>query len=211
MTYGEIVYMCLDEIKAMSDDAYVTEDHIVFLISKYRSYLLAQKYGKTNLPVDYSNFQTIEVMTDGSPSQPLFIMGIAKPIIVNYTYAGVDRVENEFYYVTYNRFKYVGINNYLKASNSKHVGYATIDPEGRLRIQKDVAKLSSNFEVTAVFEDITSFNGMETRCPIEEELVAGVMELVVKDVLGIAYRPEDKINNGSDDLSTVGMATKNSK
>lgn len=211
MTYREIIYMCLDEIKAMSDDAYVTEDHILFLISKYRSFLLKQKYDKTNMPVDYSNFQTKGVITDGSPTQPLFIMGIAKPIIVNYTYYGGDRAENEFYYVTYNRFKYVGINNYLKASKARHVGYATIDPEGRLLIQKGVATLSPTFTVTAVFEDITSIGDMDDRCPIEEELVAGVIELVVKDILGIAYRPEDKINNGSDDLSTVGMATKNSK
>ena len=212
MTYGEIVYMCLDEIKAMSDDTYVTEDHIIFLISKYRSYLLRQKYDKINMPVDYSNFQTIGVAVDGSPTIPLFIMGIAKPIIVNYTYYGGTRAENKFYYVTYNRFKYVGYNNYLKSRREKHVGYATIDPTGRLLIQKNVATMSPNFEVTAVFEDITSFYSMEDRCPIEDELVAGVMELVVKDVLGIAYRPEDKINNGSDDLSTVGIASsKNSK
>jgi hypothetical protein len=33
----ELVYMVLDEVKLLSDDAYYTEEHIVFLLGKYRA------------------------------------------------------------------------------------------------------------------------------------------------------------------------------
>ena len=36
-TYREIVYMCLDQVKLISDDAYYTQDHIIFLADKYRA------------------------------------------------------------------------------------------------------------------------------------------------------------------------------
>ena len=44
MTYKEIVYMCLDTLKITSDDSIFNEDHILFLINRYRSILLQQKY-----------------------------------------------------------------------------------------------------------------------------------------------------------------------
>lgn len=40
MTYREIVYMILDEIKSVSDDAFFTEDHVIFLAGKIRTFLL---------------------------------------------------------------------------------------------------------------------------------------------------------------------------
>ena len=40
MTVKEIVYMILDEVKKQSDDAYYTEEHIIFLASKYGAFLL---------------------------------------------------------------------------------------------------------------------------------------------------------------------------
>lgn len=198
MTYGEIVYMCLDEIKAMSDDSYVTEDHIVFLMSKYRSHLLRQKYDKTNMPVAQSNYQTVQV----DKQIPLYIMEIAKPqILVSVTDPYLHY--EEFEYVPYKRYKYTGNNKYTSSLNR-----ATITPEGAVKTSVG----DQTITVTAVLDDMLSYGyTMDERCPIEDDLVAGVIELVVKDVLGIAYRPEDKINNGSDDLSTVGMATKNSK
>lgn len=201
MTYGEIVYMCLDEIKAMSDDAYVTEDHIVFLMSKYRSYLLRQKYDKTNMPVAQSNYQTVEV----DKQIPLYIMEIAKPQILAHIIDPDSQIpqSKEFAYIPYKRYKYTGDNKYTSSLNR-----ATITPEGAVKTSVG----NQTITVTAVLDDMLSYGyTMEERCPIEDDLVAGVIELVVKDILGIAYRPEDKINNGSDDLSTVGMTTKNSK
>ena len=58
--YRELVAFILDAIKAVSDDAFITEDHVIFLLNKYRSYLLKQKYEKDpRRQVPDSNYQTI--------------------------------------------------------------------------------------------------------------------------------------------------------
>ena len=44
MTWREIIYMVLDELKGMSDDFTFTEDHIAFLLGNYRSFILKQRY-----------------------------------------------------------------------------------------------------------------------------------------------------------------------
>jgi len=44
MTYREIIYMCLDQVKLSSEDSYFTEDHVKFLLSKVRAAILEQKY-----------------------------------------------------------------------------------------------------------------------------------------------------------------------
>ena len=43
-TYKELTYMVLDELKLSSDDAQFTEDHVMFLLNKYRTFLLKQRY-----------------------------------------------------------------------------------------------------------------------------------------------------------------------
>ena len=43
-TYKEIVYSVLDEIKSISDDSLFTEDHVIFLAGKLRTFLLKQRY-----------------------------------------------------------------------------------------------------------------------------------------------------------------------
>ena len=40
MIYREAIYMVLDEIKSISDDSLITEDHVIFLLNKYRTFLL---------------------------------------------------------------------------------------------------------------------------------------------------------------------------
>lgn len=223
MTYRELIYMCLDEIKLASDDSYITEDHILFLIGKYRSFLLKQKYEKSNMPVAKSNFQKYMCKLNGVPidntsgSVPK-LMNIAQPVVFTDPRGIVG--ENEYYtYVPFHRFKFVGNNKYL--SNIK---YCTIDSNDFLQLKylKDQTTgrpiiPEDTFTIWAVFEDIIAVKGgldninYDHECPIESDLVAGVLELVVKDVLGMAYRPQDKANNGSDELGSVGLMSGNSK
>lgn len=61
-TYRELIYMCLDVLKGTSDDFSYTEEHIAYLIDKFRAFLLKQRYGndpKKHVP--YSNYQTINI------------------------------------------------------------------------------------------------------------------------------------------------------
>lgn len=208
MTYRELVYMCLDEIKLASDDSYITEDHILFLISKYRSFLLKQKYEKTNMPVAESNYQYIS-LSSLSTTVPE-IMSIAKPR-VQYSINKTTTTFNATF-VSPHRFEFVDNNKYLKSFN-----YCTIDHNNNLKFKREQGITSAT--IYAVFEDIveaSAFNNpttdiLDTVCPIETELVSGVQELVVKDALGIAYRPKDTINNSADELSNLGIASGNPK
>lgn len=60
--YKELVAFILDSIRAVSDDAFITEDHVLFLLNKYRSYLLKQKYEKDpRVQVPASNYQSVEL------------------------------------------------------------------------------------------------------------------------------------------------------
>lgn len=60
--YKELVSFILDAIRAVSDDAFITEDHVIFLLNKYRSYLLKQKYEKDpRRQVPASNYQTVKL------------------------------------------------------------------------------------------------------------------------------------------------------
>jgi len=55
-TFRELTYMALDELKLMSDDSYYTEDHVLFLLNKYRSFLLKQRYSDIKKQMPESNY-----------------------------------------------------------------------------------------------------------------------------------------------------------
>ena len=55
-----MVFMVLDELKGMSDDFTFTEDHIIFLLGKFRAFLLKQRYySDVKKAISESNYQTI--------------------------------------------------------------------------------------------------------------------------------------------------------
>jgi hypothetical protein len=39
-TYREITYLILDELKTNSDDSFFEREHVLFLMDKYRAFLL---------------------------------------------------------------------------------------------------------------------------------------------------------------------------
>lgn len=209
MTYRELVYMCLDEIKLASDDSYITEDHILFLISKYRAFLLRQKYEKTNMPAPISNYQLLNI-TDLTKGIPL-PMNIAIPrVVVTLS----DNSDKKATFVSPHRFEFVGENKSLQSFI-----YCTLDKNNIMQF-KNLPTSSSitSYDIYALFEDCvkaSEFNSpvdiLDEECPIESELVSAVQELVVKDALGIAYRPKDFLNNANDDLGNIGLANSTSK
>lgn len=215
MTYRELVYMCLDEIKLSSDDSYITEDHILFLIGKYRSFLLKQKYEKSNIPISESNYQYLLL----SPGDKVpAILALAKPIVELHLQIPGDTLFVKSTYVSHHRFEYVGNNSYLSK-----ISYCTVNPYTHVldfKINTEVDITPNDYKIYAIFDDIIEASKYTTEteedildkiCPIETDLIAGVQELVVKDALGIAYRPQDKANNASDDLGSVGIASGNPK
>lgn len=78
-------------------------------------------------------------------------------------------------------------------------------------------KYLENIKVTGIFEDPEEASqyecdndGEEEVCdildkefPLEDELIPQCIQLVVKELLGVVYRPRDAYNNASDELSSL--------
>lgn len=223
-TFREVVYMVMDELKLSSDDSYLTEDHVLFLISKFRAFLLKQRYSTDiKKPVSESNFSTIclnliEVPAiSGEPceggvylrseSKVPYMMRSSTPKVYP-----IDFFQGEITYVDRNRMKYVGYNRYLS-----NIIYCSLAPDNYLYF-KSVNPQYLHLEkvrVTALFSDIEEVFGlqcddegklcelMDAEFPLESALIPPLIELVVKELRGPEYSPQDKENNAEDDLSNV--------
>ena len=225
MTYREAIYLVLDEIKATSDDAFFTEDHIMFLLGKYRTFLLKQRYSDIKKQIPESNYQTIcldliEVPAiSGEPCEGgtylrskekiPFLMKIGIPRVYP-----IDYYQGEITYVSRERMRYVGYNKYLQ-----NIIYASIGPDNYLYFKSfnpqylylEKVKMTGIFEDPRIASELQcpDENGditcdiLDRVFPIEDALVPPMVELIVKELLGASYRPEDSENNATDDLSNL--------
>ena len=220
----ELIYMCLDEVKLHSDDALFTEDHIIFLLGKYRVFLLKQRYSDIKKQIPESNYQTIcldLIKVCAIPDEPCsgvylrskekitFLMKIGNPRVYP-----IDYYQGEITYISRDRMRYVGHNKYLK-----NIIYTSLSPNNYLYFKSCNPQYLylEKVKVTGIFEDIIAAS--ELQCPnedgtkicdildiefpIESALVPPLIELVVKELLGAAYRPSDSENNAMDDLANL--------
>ena len=224
-TYKELVYLVLDELKLHSDDALFTEDHIIFLADKYRTFLLKQRYSDVKKQIPESNYQTIclnliEVPAiAGAPCELEYssylrstikvphLMKIGTPVI----YPNDDYYRGAITLVSRDRMRYVGYNKYLK-----NIIYASIAPDNYVYFKSSNAEFLKleKVKLTGIFEDSYKVSELQCSCeagdyscdvldidfPIETSLIPPLVELVVKELLGAEYRPEDSNNNAKDDL-----------
>ena len=231
-TYRELVYMVLDELKLVSDDSYYTEDHIIYLLEKYRAYILntdkndMAKNNRANyqtliIPIteEYdvegydNNIDTHKVFYKSSFMIPNIIDNRKPKLhLNNYYNDSVELVYRE-------RMKYVGYNKYLK--NFK---YASIGPDNYLHLVswKNLNTIptfkSSNspeeqlsLKLWAVFQspkeviELMNSNAeiLDEEFPMDNSLVGLLIQYVVKELLGASYRPADETNNAKDDLSDI--------
>lgn len=101
MTYAEVVYMILDELKLSSDDSYFNEYHVLMLADKYRAMILKQRYKDIRKQVPYSNYQEvmftlnkridgnnyfIDLRNAGANNNTSYIQGA--PLETNYYFSG---------------------------------------------------------------------------------------------------------------------------
>lgn len=217
MKVEEIVYYCLDAIKAFSDDSYVNEEHIVFLISKYRTKLLTNYY-KGSKQVSDSNYQTICLTLDKfvdircqhtnklvSDSSLPNLMQLGLPSILLFN--GMESENIEF--VPFKRLKALGWNKWKKSFI-----YAAIGADNKLYLSytNPKAQYLTSIQFKGVFEDWQKAYELqcnkqcdiiESEFPLEFSLIPDLITLVVKDVLGVAWRPADTINNAMDDLHSI--------
>lgn len=235
-TYKELVYMVLDSVKVVSDDSIINENHVIFLLNKYRAFLIKQKYEKAKSEIPESMYQTLCLTLDevpaiaGLPCEtgyykksnqkiPDLLPGIGSTNVYpkNFFYSG------NIAYVSRERMKYVGHNRFLP-----NIIYCSIGPDHYLYFKSDNPQFQYLKEVsfTGVFEDTDKAaelscedNSNDQNCdildkdfPIEENLIPQLLELVIKQILGAAYRPADTTNNAQDDTSNLATyIARNSK
>lgn len=217
--------MCLDQVKVSSDDSYFTEDHVIFLLSKLRSFLLKQRYS-TDIKkvIAESNYQTIcldlikvpaingEPCTGGeylrSKEKIPVTIRIGNPRVYP-----IDFYQGDIAFVSRDRMRYVGYNKWLK-----NIIYCSIRPDNYLYFKSVNPQFLylEKVKFTAIFEDTEQVSGLtcegdtETPCdildrtfPIEEALVPNLIELAVNTLKQAIYNPEDPSNNANDDLSDM--------
>ena len=224
-TYKELVYMCLDELKLYSDDALYTEEHIMFLLGKYRTFLIKQRYSDVKKQIPESNYQTIcldliEVPAiSGEPCEGgsylrskekiPFLMKIGNPRVYP-----IDYYQGEITYVSRDRMRYVGYNKYLQ-----NIIYASLGPDNYLYFKSfnpqflylEKVRMTGIFEDTLAASELQCLdkNGnivcdvLDREFPIENALIPPLIQLVVEELTKAEYKPEDKENNSDDDLSEV--------
>lgn len=224
MTYNEIVYMILDELKGTSDDFSFNEDHIAFLCGKYRAFLLKQRYySDVKKAIAESNYQTvcldlIEVPAiSGEPCEGgSYLRSKVKVpttlMLGNPRVFPIDFYQGNITFVSRDRMRFVGHNKWMK-----DIIYCSIGPDNYLYFKSSNPQYLylEKVKFSAIFEDpekVTeiSCNGEDVPCelmdrafPIEEALVPPLIELVVKELRGAEYTPSDEINNAEDNLDVV--------
>lgn len=226
-TYRQLTFLVLDELKITSDDALFNEEHIMFLLDKYRGFILKKEYKDIKKDIPESNYQTICLELIETPAIPGdYCEGIylrSKEKIPNLMSITSPRVFNEDYFngeitlVSKERMKYVGNNKWLK-----NIIYAAIGPDNYLYLKSvnpqflylDKTKLTGIFENPSEASQLSCDKGdvcdpLDFNFPLEEALIPTMIELVVKELTGSIYKPEDTINNASDDLSTMASFLRN--
>lgn len=212
-TYKELVYLVLDELKLSSDDSFFTEDHVIFLLNKYRAFILKQKYADVRKQIPDSNYSTVEVKLTVKPFDPsiggLHLKSSDKiPDLIN---VGAPSIHPENYFcdsvslISKNRMRYVGHNKYMQ-----NIIYATLGPDNYLYLKSSNPQFKHLEKVymTGVFESPTELLSgdddiMEVKFPLEEALIPPMIELVVKELSNSVMRPEDSINNATDDTGNL--------
>lgn len=220
--------MCSDQLKLSSDDTFFTNDHILYLLKRYRGLYLSQKYKDVRKEIPESNYQTICLdliqvpAISGEPCEggtflrtknkipSLLTIGDAKVYPIDYYIGDITMVSRE-------RMKYVGHNRWLQ-----NIIYCSIAPDGYMYFKSSNPQYLhlENVRMTGIFEDIdeveelscdkeSSCNILDRKFPIEEALIPQLIDTVVKFMTSGLYKPEDDDNNAKDDLATLMQFLRN--
>ena len=225
MLVKELVYSILDFLKVSSDDSFWTEEHIIFLCKKYRSFLIKKEQDKEKGSQDIaSEFEYQQICLDlekvpaidGEPCTggyylrtiqkiPKILEGTQPRVYPLDYYQGIN-----ISYVSRDRMRYVGTNPYLQ-----NIIYTSIGPDLHLYLNSSNPQFLylKKLRLSAIFEDIDDAAGLlcdsdgesqscdvlDMEFPIRDYLVPPLIELVVKELSGSFLRKPDEKNNASDD------------
>lgn len=161
--------MVLDQNKLSGDDAYVEPEHVLFMLSKVRAYLITQKYQKLKSQIGSANFQTlnfklepVESMANCLNGQQTYLMKSTEKVphlLLMSDYEGYTEIAPKgiygapinFTFVNNIRFNSVGYGRF-----SRNQTYVTIGPDNYIYLKSHNEDVTMLEELTlrAVFEDI---------------------------------------------------------
>lgn len=229
-TFEQIIYMVLDILKEHSDDAYYTEEHILFLAKKMRALLLERKYKNrrngTFTEMSGENEQQLCIELEPAAMLPFGCSGNwlrskkEIPELISGSNASVftvnDLLQSQVTFIPAERMPYVGYNKwlrniiyaarssdnhlYLSGNNSQFMFLDKVGMNGVFADPEEAAKLSP--------ENCDGTGGcdiMKQDFPLEDSLVPSCIELVVQELIGSRFAPEDKRNNAKDDFNEAGV------
>lgn len=224
VTVREIVYMCMDHLKLVSDDTYFTEDHILFQISKWRAFLLKQKYSdvKKSIPTENTgqiclDLEISPVLKGGSCAGVHLKSKQKIPSIImraNPRVYPIDYFQGEITFVHRNRMRYVGHNKYLK-----NIIYCSLGPDNYLYFKSNNPQhiYLEKVKMSAIFADLEGMlelacdstgeqcDPLDLEFPLENALVPPLIEQVIKSLVGPKYSPDDNKNNAKDDQAEMNI------
>jgi hypothetical protein len=225
--------MCLDLLRERSDDSFYTEEHILFLVSKMRALLLERKYKATRnssyTMMSEANRQQIcldlepaELLPNGC--EGLWLKSTAKvPDSLSMSEPRVSVVNDLLHsvvnYIPAERMPYVGHNKwlqniiyaarsndgylYLNSVNPQFINLEKIQMSGIFRDPEEAAKYSCDSNGESQTCDV-----MDMEFPLEDALIPQCIEMVVQELAGPRYAPEDNVNNDKDDLAGLAARTR---
>ena len=229
-----MVYMVLDELKLFSDDSSFTEEHVRFLLDKYRMFMLKQQYEKEKKEIPESNYQTLclglmEVPAiDGEPCEGSTYLRSVEKIPDTLPFGTQNVYPPDYYgsthiaFVSKERMRFVGCNKYLQ-----NIIYCSLGPDHFLYFTSSNPqfKYMQTVKFTALFEDSSKATELscekneEGQCdwmnnpfPFEEAMIPQLIQYVVRELAGPSWSPKDDENNANDDLARLAtFLSSNSK
>ena len=235
MLVKEIIYACMDLAKLISDDTILTEEHVLFLCKKFRSLLIKKEQEKEKATSDMaSEFEYQQICLDlekvpaidGDPCTggyylrtvqeiPKILEGIQPRVYPIDFYQAIN-----ISFIPRDRMRYVGTNKFLR-----NIIYVSLGPDLHLYLNSNNPQFFylKKLRVNAIFEDFDTASdllcdddGTSKACdvldeefPIRDYLVPSLVEMVVKQIVGAAYRPVAKTNDADDDLSSIATFLRN--
>lgn len=225
MKARELVYTIIDQAKILSDDSDFNEDEILFLLGKYRAFIIEQRYLKDNSAPSDSNFQAICIeLEQNTPLEGIacgetYLRSVDKiPSTIGNNTPVISILDmmmsDNLIFVNKERIKFVGNRSY-----EKNFIYATIMADGHLWVKsknpqyKYLEKVRmygifNDFELAhnlSCDEEDSPCDVLDAEFPMDDALVPTLIEAVLKDILGATYRPKDFRNNAMDDMSNIAQ------
>lgn len=222
--YREVVYMILDELKLVSDDASFTQEHVIMLAGNYRSMLLKQHYKDIKKDIPESNYQTLCIDLEkvealpGFPCEGGYMLKSVQEIPASITAASTKVYPLNYFkgehisLISMDRMRYTGYNRWTSS-----VTYAALGPDNHLWLNSKNPQFlyMKKLRVTGIFDDAelaaqlacdeqgNHCDILDSEFPLESALIPTLIELCVKELSGSVYRPEDHNNNAGDDFGKM--------